>query len=120
MASIEMTKKIPLELICLILLEEQDMYGYEMVQELKKRSGGMLLINITTLYLTLKRLTDRGYVSLYYSTEGDTRERSRIYYHYEPSAAIYKEKLYTEYQRAVVGVQRFLDYGKDVKKSEKR
>ncbi len=120
MANIEITKKIPLELICITLLEERDMYGYEMVQELKKRSDGMLAINITTLYLALKRLTDKGYVSMHYSTEGDTRERSRIYYHYESSAAEYKEKLFSEYQRAVMGVQKFFDYRQEVRTGEKQ
>ena len=40
MKSIEFTKKVPLELLCMLLLEERDMYGYEMVQELKKRTDG--------------------------------------------------------------------------------
>ena len=50
MRSAEITKKIPLELLCLQLLGERDMYGYEMVQEIKKRSGGLMELNITTLY----------------------------------------------------------------------
>ena len=56
MRSAEITKKIPLELLCIRLLEERDMYGYEMVQEIRKRSEGLLELNITTLYLALKRL----------------------------------------------------------------
>lgn len=115
MSNVEMTKKVPLELLCLLLLEERDMYGYEMVQELTRRSDGLLAINITTLYLALKRLCDREYVSMYYSTEGDTRERSRVYYHYEPAAAAYQEKLYSEYRRVMLGVQKFLDYRQEKK-----
>ena len=49
MRSAEITKKIPLELLCIRLLEERDMYGYEMVQEIRKRSEGLLELNITTL-----------------------------------------------------------------------
>lgn len=112
MGNVELTKKVPLELLCLSLLSERDMYGYEMVQELSKRSDGLIVINITTLYLALKRLSEKGYVSMHYSTIGGTRERSRIYYHIETSAQEYKSKLLADYQKAVLGVQKFLDFGK--------
>ena len=113
MKSIEFAKKVPLELLCMLLLEERDMYGYEMVQELKKRTDGLLTINVTTLYLALKRLTERQYISTYYSEEAEAaRERSRIYYHWEPAAEEYQEQLFGEYQKAVQGVQKFLDYSK--------
>lgn len=110
MRNAEITKKIPLELLCLLLLEERDMYGYEMVQEIKKRSDGLLELNITTLYLALKRLNEHGYVSIYYSDAEAARERSRIYYHLEPPAEEYKRNLEEEYERAVLGVRRFLDF----------
>ncbi len=109
MRSAEITKKIPLELICIRLLEERDMYGYEMVQEIGRRSGGLLELNITTLYLALKRLNEHGYVSIYYSDAGAARERSRIYYHLEASAGEYKAKLSEEYERVVEGVRRFFE-----------
>lgn len=80
--------------------------GYEMVQEINKRSDGLLVLNITTLYLTLKRLNEHGYVS-YYSDAKTARERSRIYYHLEPAAWEYKQKLKEEYERVVAGVKRF-------------
>lgn len=110
MRSAEITKKIPLELLCIQLLEERDMYGYEMVQEIKKRSDGLLELNITTLYLALKRLNEHGYVSMYYSDAEAARERSRIYYHLEPAAVEYKEKLKEEYEQVVLGVRKFLDF----------
>lgn len=109
MRSAEITKKIPLELLCILLLEERDMYGYEMVQEIKNRSDGLLDLNITTLYLALKRLNEHGYVSMYYSDAEAARERSRIYYHLEPAAGEYKRKLKEEYEQVVLGVRRFLE-----------
>ena len=111
MRSAEITKKIPLELLCIHLLGERDMYGYEMVQEIKKRSDGLLKLNITTLYLALKRLNDHGYVSMYYSDAEAARERSRIYYHLEPTAEEYRQKLEEEYERVTLGVRRFLEFG---------
>lgn len=106
-----MTKKIPLELLCILLLEERDMYGYEMVQEIRKRSEGLLELNITTLYLALKRLNEHGYVSMYYSDAEAARERSRIYYHLEETVGEYKQKLKEEYERVTLGVRRFLEFG---------
>ncbi|MCI9225370.1 MAG: helix-turn-helix transcriptional regulator [Acutalibacter sp.] len=111
MKSAEITKKIPLELLCIRLLEERDMYGYEMVQEIKKRSDGLLELNITTLYLALKRLNEHRYVSMYYSDAEAARERSRIYYHLEPAAGEYQRKLEEEYEMVMLGVKRFLEFG---------
>ena len=110
MKSAEITKKIPLELLCILLLEERDMYGYEMVQEIKRRSGGLLELNITTLYLALKRLNEHGYVSMYYSDAEAARERSRIYYHIEETAGEYRRRLEEEYERVTLGVRRFLEF----------
>ena len=111
MRSAEITKKIPLELLCIRLLEERDMYGYEMVQEIRKRSEGLLELNITTLYLALKRLNEHGYVSMYYSDAEAARERSRIYYQLEETVGEYKQKLKEEYERVTLGVRRFLEFG---------
>lgn len=110
MKSAEITKKIPLELLCIQLLAERDMYGYEMVQEIKRRSDGLLEINITTLYLALKRLNEHGYVSMYYSDAEAARERSRIYYHLEAPAMEYEQKLREEYEQVVMGVRRFMEF----------
>lgn len=110
MASNELAKKVPLELMCLLLLEERDMYGYEMLQEFNSRSGGRISVNITTLYMALKRLNDRGFVSIHYSNVRETRERTRLYYHLEPPSIPYKAKLLSEYQNMVLGVEEFLKY----------
>ena len=107
MRSAEITKKIPLELLCIHLL------GGKALKEgvLEKRSDGLLKLNITTLYLALKRLNDHGYVSMYYSDAEAARERSRIYYHLEPTAEEYRQKLEEEYERVTLGVRRFLEFG---------
>ena len=40
MANNDSTKRVPLELLCMLILKEGDRYGYEMVQEIESRSGG--------------------------------------------------------------------------------
>lgn len=115
MGSRELSKKFPIELLCLSLLEERDMYGYEIMLEFRKRSHGRIDINIPTIYMALKRLNERGYVTTYNSSieEDGPRERSRLYYRLEPSYLPYKEKLMSEYYNMVLGVQDFFDYGKE-------
>lgn len=114
MGNVEMTKKIPLELLCLLLLEERDWYGYEMAQEIRRRSGGLLSVSVTTLYLALKRLAERGCVSSYYGEAGaDSRERARLYYQSEAPAAAERARLWEEYRQAAQGVQNFFTFEKE-------
>ena len=51
------------ELVLLGLLSEQDMYGYEMAQALRERSHGKFVLQETSMYPTLYRLQDGGYIS---------------------------------------------------------
>lgn len=104
----DFSKRIPLELLCLALLKERDMYGYEMMLEIEERSGQLLSPNITTLYVVLKKLTEKGYVSVYYSDSPVTRERLRVYYHFEDSAKEYYKELYDEYRQTAQGIKNFL------------
>ncbi len=107
MRSEKFSKRMPLELLCLSLLKERDMYGYQMVQEIEARSGDLLVVNITTLYVVLKKLVEKGYVTVHYNDSAITRERLRLYYHYESNADLYYGQLQQEYQRTTQGVENF-------------
>lgn len=107
-------RKVPVELLCLSLLESRDMYGYEMAQEIKKRSGGKLVVKLTTLYMALKRLEEKNHVSVYYMSTRDAKERSRLYYHAEASSAEYQKCLEEEYRTIMEGVQAFWEYSAEV------
>lgn len=43
MANNDSTKRVPLELLCMLILKEGDRYGYEMVQEIESRSGDFVV-----------------------------------------------------------------------------
>ncbi len=58
-------KKATIELLLLKLLDEGDMYGYQLSGELKRRSGGRYTILEGSMYPILYRLTDSGYISFY-------------------------------------------------------
>lgn len=107
MQSDRFSKRMPLELLCLSLLKERDMYGYEMVQTIEERSDKLLSVNITTLYVVLKKLSEKGYVSVHYLDSAVTRERLRLYYHFEETADLYLAQLRDEYEKTTQGVEKF-------------
>ena len=79
MANNDVTKKVPMELICMLILRERDMYGYEMVQEIKARSGELLAFNLASVYVVLRRLEENGYVT-FITIYGQTQELSKEWF----------------------------------------
>ena len=68
-----------LDLLILQLLSEREMYGYEMVTELEKRSRAVFRMKEGTLYPLLHRLEKEGAVTAYEEkAEGRTRRYYRI------------------------------------------
>ena len=53
---------------------ERPMYGYELAQEMKQRSGGAFTISV--LYPVLYRLEEQGYIETSGNTTVDGRARS--------------------------------------------
>lgn len=84
-------KKGVLELIVLKSVIYQDMYGYELVEEVSK----VVDVNEGTIYPLLKRLTNEHYFETYLkeSTEGPPRK----YYHITATGILYEEELEKEW-----------------------
>lgn len=72
-------KRASIELILLSLLTEEDMYGYQLAQEIKKRTDNKLSILEGSMYTILNRLKDNGDVEYY--TEIVGKKMTRVYYH---------------------------------------
>ena len=85
--------------------------GYEMVQEIESRSGGLLSFNLASVYVALRRLEERGCVSSRTEMTDAARARMRVYYHLEPAAEAYLTEQKEEYRRTAVGVQNVLKSG---------
>lgn len=66
-------------LLLLALLRDRDMYGYEMVTELAKRSDDTFQLKEGTLYPLLHAMEKNKWVSAYTSQTPSGRERK--YYH---------------------------------------
>ena len=83
------------ELIILKLLSRQDMYGYQLSQEMALRSKGRFTLQEGSLYPILYRLSDKGYLSE--RKELVNRRRTRVYYHLEPEGEAYLAQIRKEY-----------------------
>lgn len=89
-------------LLVMKLLEERDLYGYQMIEELRRRSDNTFHLKAGTLYPLLHGLEEKGYVTAY---EGEAAAgKPRRYYHLteQGHAALWeKEAAWNEYTRAV-------------------
>ncbi len=95
-------KKGVLELVVLISLAKNDMYGYEIVSEVSK----IIEVNEGTIYPLLKRLTNEKYFETYLreSSEGPPRK----YYHLTKSGTLYKDELKEEWLNFNESVTKFI------------
>lgn len=78
-------------MLLLKLLSEEDMYGYQLSQELKKRSNGTYTILEGSMYPILYRLEDKNYIHAYDQKVGV--RQTRVYYHLEESGREYFKEL---------------------------
>ncbi|AOY74575.1 PadR family transcriptional regulator [Clostridium formicaceticum] len=66
-------------MLILNLLSGEDMYGYQMVKEIEKRSNKTFTLKEGTMYPILHSLESEGMVEAYW--EESTSSRKRKYYH---------------------------------------
>ncbi|MBE6034171.1 MAG: PadR family transcriptional regulator [Clostridiales bacterium] len=89
-------------MLILKLLENQDMYGYQMIEELEKKSNNIFTLKAGTLYPILHSLEQQGMITAYegLSDEGRTRKYYQIT---EKGKKLFQEKKeeWTTYARAV-------------------
>ena len=95
-------------MLILSLLEDGDKYGYEMVQELKRRSKNAFEMKEGTLYPLLHALERAGEVKAYDRTAPSGRER-RYYRLTEKGAGRLREKV-TEWRAFSEGVNTVLSF----------
>jgi DNA-binding PadR family transcriptional regulator len=61
-STIREAKKGAAEIVVMSLLEHDDHHGYELVRLIDERSRGALTFNFASLYATLYKLEERGFV----------------------------------------------------------
>ena len=93
-------------MVILSLLKREDMYGYQLVQETEKNSGGALTTQEGSLYPVLYKLLDQGLISDRKVLVG--KRMNRVYYHLEPAGEARLEELVREYEDLTRGVFRII------------
>ena len=91
-----------MSLVILGLLKQEDMYGYQLVQETEKQSGGAILTQEGSLYPVLYKLLDQGLISDRKVLVG--KRMQRVYYHLEPAGEKRLLELTQEYEAVTMGV----------------
>ena len=89
-------------IVILSLLQKEDMFGYQLVQETEKRSGGRIVTQEGSLYPVLYNLLDQVLISDRTVQVG--KRMTRIYYHLEPAGAARLQELYEEYRQITDGI----------------
>ncbi len=95
-------KRGVLELIVLLTVSKEDMYGYQLVNEVSE----VIDVNEGTIYPLLRRLTNEKYFDTYLkeSNEGPPRK----YYRLTASGITYSQDLLKEWKQFVSQVDKFL------------
>ena len=94
-------------MLVLKLLESGDMYGYQMIEELRRRSDDSFRLKAGTLYPLLHNLEEKGLVTAFekLSDSGKTRR----YYHLTEQggkALLEKESAWDRYAKAILRVMK--------------
>lgn len=91
-------------MLLLRLLEEKDMYGYEMIDTLRKKSCNVFELKAGTLYPLLHGMEEKGLLQVY---EQEYAGKTRKYYSITKDGRRLleaKKTEWTEYQAAVTRV----------------
>ena len=100
-------KKGSIEMLTLLMLQEKDIYGYQLIQMLSDRSGGKLTVQEGSLYPLLYRMVDSGYISgrdVTVETQHG-RKRNRVLYHLEPEGRARLTELKAEFDQVQEGIR---------------
>lgn len=96
-----------MSLVILGLLKKEDMYGYQLVQETERQSGGRIVTQEGSLYPVLYKLVDQGLISDRKVLVG--RRMTRVYYHLEPAGEQRLRELTREYEEVTKGVLQIIE-----------
>ena len=110
MANKELFTRSATELLILSVLSEQDMYTYQIGQEIKKRSEGLFCLSDGVLYAILYKLAKENYLSEWTQ---EVKRSIRVYYHLEETGRLYYEQCLEEYRKTSRCLNKLLDIGED-------
>lgn len=94
------------EMLILFLLNQKDLYGYELTTLLKELSEGDYVLAEGSLYPILYRLLEKGHITDREEQVG--KRRIRVYYHIEESGKSRLKDLLEDYKSTSEGIERIL------------
>ncbi len=97
-----------LDIMLLTLLERVPMYGYQIVKDVRARSGGVLQLREGTLYPALHRLERVGLVESFWQRREDGGDRR--YYRLTAAGVEAAQVKRSEWQRFAAAVDGVLGY----------
>lgn len=112
----ENLKRGILEMLILKMLSQEDMYGYQMINEMNIRGKGLIDIKEGSLYGPLYRLIGKNYISENKILVG--KRRTRVYYHLEPLGVEYLNTIIDVYSKVIEGVNLIMNYSAEEKQNE--
>lgn len=98
----ENLKRGTLEMLILKMLQQNDMYGYQMINEMNALGKGLINIKEGSLYGPLYRLIEKEAISEKKVLVG--KRRTRVYYHIEPAGIEYLNTMVDIYTKIIAGV----------------
>ena len=98
----ENLKRGTLEMLILKMLQQNDMYGYQMINEMNALGKGLINIKEGSLYGPLYRLIEKEAISEKKVLVG--KRRTRVYYHIEPAGIEYLNTMVYIYTKIIAGV----------------
>ena len=93
-----------MSMLILRLLSDKDMYGYEMIDSLRKRSENVFELKAGTLYPLLHALEDKNLLTSY---EQESSGKIRKYYHITPDGVKRIEDFKNEWQE-ILSIYQFV------------
>lgn len=100
-------KRGSLEMLILCLLNSEDMYGYQLAQEINARSLGKIKISEGSMYPHLYRLIEQNAITDSKKLIG--KRRTRVYYHLEEEGRALLEKYKAEFLEVNEGIMNILN-----------
>lgn len=101
-----------IEMLSLFLLQNEDMYAYNIMKAVRELSGDTLAIQGGSLYPILYKLLEKGYLTDRVEMIGKRQRTSRVYYHLTPLGREYLQSLIDEHNLIERGVQSIFTNGK--------
>lgn len=95
-----------IELVLLLLLQSGKKYGYQLAQELSEYSNGDYELKEATMYPTLYRLNQNGFLEFEQVKVGV--RRTRVYYYITPSGKQHLHNLLEEYNTITGAINKII------------